>query len=56
LLMKTLYVINLFIQIIFINKLLTGDYFNLNMKQILKILPVQYNMWSSVRVIYLDYL
>jgi len=56
LLMRILYVINLFVQIIFINKLLTGDYFNMNMKQILKILPVQYNMWSSVRVIDLDYL
>ena len=48
LLMKVLYIINLFIQIVLINKLLMGDYFKINIQEILKILSVNYNMWSSV--------
>jgi hypothetical protein len=48
LLMKIFYIINLFIQIILINKLLIGDYFQTNIQQIFKILSVKYNMWSSV--------
>lgn len=52
LLMKILYIINLFVQIILTNKLLTGDYLNMNIAQIFKILSVKYNMWSSVSYIF----
>jgi hypothetical protein len=48
LLMKIFYILNLFSQIILINKLLIGDYFQTDLKQILTILSVKYNMWSSV--------
>ncbi|CAF0860073.1 unnamed protein product [Rotaria sordida] len=47
LLMKMSYIIILFGQIILINKLLIGEYFKINIEQILKILSVKYNMWSS---------
>jgi hypothetical protein len=53
LLTKLFYIINLFGQIILINKLLLGDYFSFSIEQILEILSVKYNMWSSVS--YLDY-
>lgn len=48
LLMKIFYIVILFTQIIFINKLLTGEYFHISIEQILNILSVKYNMWSSV--------
>jgi len=48
LLMKIFYIINLFCQIILINKLIIGDYLKINIEDILKILSVKYNMWSSV--------
>jgi hypothetical protein len=52
LLMKILYILNLFGQIILINKLLLGDYFKMNLQRNLMILSVKYNMWSSVSDIY----
>ena len=52
LLMKILYIINLFVQIILINKLLIGEYFKIDIQEILKILSVNYNMWSSVSYYY----
>jgi hypothetical protein len=48
LLMKLVYIINLFCQIILINKLIMGDYFTMNIEQVSKMLSVNYNMWSSV--------
>lgn len=48
LLTKVFYIINLFLQIIIINKLLLGNYFYIKIEQIFKILSVEYNMWSSV--------
>ncbi|UJR28053.1 hypothetical protein I4U23_009309 [Adineta vaga] len=47
LLMRILYIIILFSQIFFINKLLTGLYFQFNFKNPWEILSIKYNMWSS---------
>ncbi len=47
-LMKIFYILNLFGQIILINKLLIGDYFQIHIQEIFQILSVNYNMWSSV--------
>ena len=47
--MKIFYIINLiWSNYPRINKLLVGNYLKINIEQILQILSVKYNMWSSV--------
>ncbi|CAF3376487.1 unnamed protein product [Rotaria socialis] len=50
LLMKFSYIIILFGQLILINRLLTGEYFIIDIQQIFNILSVKYNMWSSAHI------
>ena len=45
---KICYILNIFGQIIILNQLLVGDFWNLDLVQCLRILSVKYNMWSSV--------
>lgn len=48
LLTKICYILIITGQILIINKLLIGDFWNLNLIQCLRILSVKYNMWASV--------
>lgn len=50
LLTKICYILIIFGQILIINKLLMGDFWNLNLIHCLRILSVKYNMWSSVSI------
>ncbi|CAF0812218.1 unnamed protein product [Adineta steineri] len=49
---KFFYIINLITQILFINKILNGYYFHMNLKEIFQILSVKHNMWSSTSTPY----